>query len=75
MTSSILSPSGERRESERTRETQGNEDEDRRRFWASFGSWEDDRTTEEIIEDIYRSRRCPGKEGPITDGIDGYTYH
>lgn len=25
-------------------------------FWESFGSWEDDRTAEEIIKDIYESR-------------------
>jgi hypothetical protein len=27
-------------------------------FWESFGSWEDDRTAEEIIKDIYESQRA-----------------
>ncbi|MFZ3091122.1 MAG: hypothetical protein WA240_10940 [Nitrospirota bacterium] len=27
------------------------------RFLATFGSWEDERTAEEIIKDIYGSRR------------------
>lgn len=27
------------------------------RFLATFGSWEDERTAEEIIEDIYGSRK------------------
>ena len=44
-------------EDEILREVQNREDEDRQRFWASFGSWEDDRTAEEIIEDIYKSRK------------------
>ena len=26
------------------------------RFWATFGSWQDDRAAEEIIADIYTSR-------------------
>lgn len=28
-----------------------------KRFLATFGSWEDERTAEEIIEDIYGSRK------------------
>ncbi len=32
-------------------------EEDMRLFWESFGSWEDDRTTEEIIKDIYGARK------------------
>ena len=35
------------------REVRNEKDEDRRKFWASFGSWEDDRAAEEIIEEIY----------------------
>jgi hypothetical protein len=27
------------------------------RFWASFGAWKDERTTEEIIKNIHESRR------------------
>jgi len=27
------------------------------RFWASFGAWKDDRTTEEISRDMHASRR------------------
>jgi len=30
--------------------------EDLRVFWESFGSWQDHRTAEEIIADIYASR-------------------
>ena len=26
-------------------------------FWSSFGSWEDDRTADEIIEEIHRCRK------------------
>jgi len=36
--------------------------EDVKLFWQSFGSWEDDRTAEEIIEDIYKSRRSTSRE-------------
>lgn len=27
------------------------------RFWASFGGWIDERTAEEIIDDLHQSRR------------------
>jgi hypothetical protein len=27
------------------------------RFWASFGAWQDDRSAEEIVGDIYAARR------------------
>ncbi len=37
-------------------------DEDTRLFWASFGGWQDDRTPEEIIEDIYSSRTATERE-------------
>ena len=36
--------------------------EDVKLFWQSFGSWEDDKTAEEIIEDIYKSRRSTSRE-------------
>jgi hypothetical protein len=26
-------------------------------FWESFGSWQDDRSTQEIIQDVYESRK------------------
>ena len=31
--------------------------EDLEMFWESFGSWQDQRPTEEIIRDIYESRK------------------
>ena len=31
-------------------------------FWESFGSWEDGRTAEEIIKDIYESRRSTSRD-------------
>ena len=58
----FIEPVSRKREDEMLREVRSEEDEDRRRFWASFGSWEDDRRAEEIIEDIYSSRRSSGKE-------------
>lgn len=36
--------------------------EDMRLFWSSFGSWQDNRTVEEIIEDIYASRTSNERE-------------
>jgi hypothetical protein len=30
--------------------------EDLELFWESFGSWQDERSTEEIIQDVYESR-------------------
>ena len=36
--------------------------EDVQLFWVSFGSWQDDRTVEEIIEDIYKSRISTERE-------------
>lgn len=35
--------------------------EETRSFWESFGSWEDDRTAEQIIKDIYESRRSTSR--------------
>ena len=31
--------------------------EDLEMFWESFGSWQDQRSTEELIRDIYESRK------------------
>jgi hypothetical protein len=31
--------------------------EDLELFWESFGSWQDERSTEEIIQDVYESRK------------------
>lgn len=31
-------------------------EEENRLFWASFGSWQDERSAEEIITDIYAAR-------------------
>lgn len=31
-------------------------------FWESFGSWEDARTAEEIIKEIYESRRSTSRD-------------
>ena len=30
---------------------------DARRFWASFGAWQEDRSVEATLNDIYQSRR------------------
>ncbi|OPX25462.1 MAG: hypothetical protein DRP97_02525 [Candidatus Latescibacterota bacterium] len=58
----FIEPVSKKYEDEILREAENREDENSRRFWASFGSWEDDRTAEEIIEDIYSSRKSSGKE-------------
>jgi hypothetical protein len=36
--------------------------EEARLFWESFGSWEDDRTAEQIIKEIYESRRSTSRD-------------
>ena len=36
--------------------------EDKRLFWDSFGGWQDERSAEEIIEDIYKTRMSSRKE-------------
>lgn len=41
---------------------EGQIDEDLRLFWESFGSWQDTRTAEEIIDDIYSSRTSTERE-------------
>ncbi len=38
------------------------EEDNIRLFWESFGSWEDDRSTDEIIDEIYASRKSTGRE-------------
>ena len=58
----FIEPVSKSQEDEMLREARNKEDEDSRRFWSSFGSWEDDRTADEIIEDIYSSRRSSRKE-------------
>lgn len=37
-------------------------EEDLKLFWESFGSWKDDRTPEEIIQEIYKSRKSTIRE-------------
>jgi hypothetical protein len=37
------------------------EEEDTKLFWESFGSWEDSRSSEEIISDIYSSRKSENR--------------
>ena len=36
-------------------------DEDLHLFWQSFGSWKDERSPEEIIQDIYESRKSTSR--------------
>ncbi len=31
-------------------------------FWESFGSWQDERSTEEIIRDVYESRKSANRD-------------
>ena len=38
-------------------EIESQEEGDLQLFWESFGSWEDERPTEEIIKEIYASRK------------------
>ena len=37
--------------------TENEKREDLELFWKSFGSWQDDRAAEEIIQDVYESRK------------------
>jgi len=37
-------------------------DKDLRLFWESFGSWEDERCPEEIIKEIYASRKSTDRD-------------
>ena len=38
-------------------ETEEPKEEDLRLFWESFGSWEDEKSPGEIIQEIYKSRK------------------
>ena len=42
-------------------EKEGRE-EDLKLFWESFGSWKDDRTPDEIIQELYKSRKSSVRE-------------
>ena len=37
-------------------------EEDLEMFWESFGSWQDQRSTEELIRDIYESRKSADRD-------------
>ena len=37
---------------------------DARRFWASFGAWQDDRPVEETLRDIHKARQSR-REPPL----------
>jgi hypothetical protein len=41
--------------------TENAKQEDLERFWQSFGSWKDDRAAEEIIQDVYESRKSAAR--------------
>jgi len=36
--------------------------EDLQMFWDSFGSWQDERAPEEIIREIYESRKSTSRD-------------
>ncbi|WP_045217603.1 hypothetical protein [Desulfonatronovibrio magnus] len=38
------------------------ENEDYQEFWGSFGSWQEEKTAEELIRDIYETRRSRMKD-------------
>jgi hypothetical protein len=40
---------------------EGEKQEDFELFWKSFGSWQDERATEEIIQDVYESRKSTAR--------------
>ena len=39
----------------------GQEDKDAQLFWQSYGSWKDERPAEDIILDLYESRRSSAR--------------
>ena len=41
---------------------EGAKSEDLEMFWESFGSWHDERTSEEIIREIYESRKAASRD-------------
>jgi hypothetical protein len=43
-------------------ENQKQKEEDLRLFWETFGSWKDDRRPEEIIKEIYASRKSTDRD-------------
>jgi hypothetical protein len=43
-------------------QTESEEGKDLRMFWESFGSWQDERSAEEIIHEIYESRKSSGRD-------------
>lgn len=43
-------------------EVEKGKEEDLRLFWESFGSWKDKRPSEEIIKEIYASRRSTDRD-------------
>lgn len=43
-------------------EKEKQKDEEIQLFWQSFGSWKDERSPEEIIREIYESRKSTSRE-------------
>ena len=43
-------------------EVKSRKEEDLQLFWASFGSWKDERTPEDIIKEIYASRKSTDRD-------------
>ena len=43
-------------------QTEGSIAEDLDMFWKSFGSWQDERSPEETIKEIYESRKSANRE-------------
>lgn len=43
-------------------EKEKQKDEEIQLFWQSFGSWKDERSSEEIIREIYESRKSTSRE-------------
>lgn len=43
-------------------ELEKRKEEDQQLFWDSFGSWKDDRPPEEIIEEIYATRKSTDRD-------------
>ena len=42
-------------------QTEREKGKDLQMFWESFGSWQDERSAEEIIHEIYESRKSSGR--------------
>ena len=43
-------------------QTEREKEKDLQMFWESFGSWQDERSAEEIIHEIYESRKSSGRD-------------